>query len=395
MIVENLSVPFDRRVWRESLALQRAGADVSVICPRGKTYDTEAMITIEGVEIYRYGLPAEGEASASRFTVKTFLYEYFVAILKTFALSVKIYFKKPFHAIHTANPPDIFFLIALPYKLLGVKFIFDHHDLCPESYLDKEKIPNKDFLYRAQVLLEKMTFAAANVVISTNESYKSVAISRGRKKSSSVFVVRNGPDYSQVNIQTKDVAPRNGFKHLVGYIGVMAKLDGVDYLIRAADYIVHEARRNDVGFVLIGSGTSFEELQELTNQLHLNDFVRFTGRIPDKEVFSILSSIDVGVAPDPPGLLNNVSTMNKIMDYMWFGKPIVSFNLAESKFSAQLSAVYVHEANAENLGRAIIELLDNEEQRKRMGELGQERVKLLLWKESAKVLLNAYRELFS
>lgn len=394
MVVENLSVPFDRRVWREACALHEAGADVSVICPRGKSYDTESKAEINGIRIYRYNLPLEGVASSTRFTVGSFLMEYFLAITKTFLLSVRIYFGKRFHVIHVANPPDIFFLIGWCYKPFGVKFVFDHHDVCPEGYLDKKREPKPDLLYRAQVLLERLSFRTANVVIATNESYKEIAIRRGKKRPESVFVVRNGPDENGWLNMTKHADGKMGFQYLVGYIGVMAKLDGVDFVVRAADYVVNFAHRNDIGFVLIGSGTSYEELRTLAESLSLTNYVRFTGRIPDEEVFEILSSIDVGVSPDPPSLLNDISTMNKVMDYMWFGKPIVSFDLAESMYSAQDAAIYVREVSPAALGKAILDLVDNPEKREKMAVIGLERVRSLTWQSSKKNLVLAYRKLF-
>jgi glycosyltransferase involved in cell wall biosynthesis len=393
MVVENLSVPFDRRVWREACALHEAGADISVICPRGKSYDTESKAEIDGIRIYRYNLPLEGISSGSRFTVGSFLLEYFLALTKTFLLSLKIYYGKRFQVIHVANPPDIFFLIGWCYKPIGVKFVFDHHDVCPEGYLDKKREPKPDILYRAQVLLEKLSFRTANVVISTNESYKEIAIRRGKKKPESVFVVRNGPDENGWPNMTKRADGKMGFEYLVGYIGVMAKLDGVDFVVRAADYIVNVAGRKNVGFVLIGSGTSYDELCELTETLSLTNHVRFTGRIPDEKVFEILSSIDVGVSPDPPGLLNDISTMNKVMDYMWFGKPIVSFELAESRISAQDAAVYVKDVTHVALGKAILELIDNPKKREIMGASGLQRVRHLTWQTSKKNLLSAYQHM--
>lgn len=394
MIVENLSVPFDKRVWRESVALHNAGAEVSVICPRGLTYDCKDYEEIEGIKIYRYRLAIEAEATVTKFSRKTFLLEYAIAFLKTLLISCKIYIKHPFNVIHTANPPDIFFLIGLLYKPLGVKFIFDHHDVCPEAYLDKKSEPVKDFLYRLQLILEKLSFWSADIVISTNTSYKKIATTRGKKKSSKVFVVRNGPDIEKYRVYPPDKKIRDGFKYLVGYIGVMAKLDGVDYLIRAADYIIKKANRKEIGFILIGSGTSINELKELTSSLRLNEYVKFTGRIPDEQAYLILSSIDIGAAPDPPSNLNNISTMNKIMDYMWFGKPIVSFNLLESKNSAQDAAVYIKNAKEEDFGQAIIDLADSPDKRKSMGRYGQKRVKLLSWQQSEKVLMNAYSSIF-
>lgn len=394
-IVENLSVPFDRRVWREALALCRAGAHVSAICPRGQKYDSKPYEVIEGIEIYRYRLPVEGVAATTTFSRKIFLLEYSIALLKSFYLACKIYLKQPFNVIHVANPPDIFFIIGLIFKPFGVKFVFDHHDLCPEAYLDKKSEPVKDIFYRVQVLFEKLTFLTSNIVIATNESYKKIAVERGKKKSDHVFVVRNGPDRNKYLIKPVDKSLRNGFDYLVGYIGVMAKLDGVDYLIRAADYVNNKANRKDIGFILIGSGTSIEELKALSSQLNLDDYIHFTGRIPDEQVFSILSSIDIGASPDPPSMMNNVSTMNKIMDYMWFGKSIVSYDLLESKYSAQNAAVYANGSDPEEFGQLIIDLVDNKDKRKKMGEYGQKRVQFLTWQQSEIELIKAYRFLFS
>ncbi len=391
LIVENLSVPFDRRVWREARTLREAGLEVSVICPKGRNCDRESRAELSGVMIYRYDLGVEGVASSSRFTIGSFFAEYSIALVKTFFLSVKIYLKKRFHVIHTANPPDIFFLIGWFYKPFGVKFVFDHHDVCPEGYLDKKSEPKPDLLYRVQVFLEKLSVRTANAVIATNESYKQIAIRRGRKRPESVFVVRNGPDENDWSNKRKRTSSRTGFKYLVGYLGVMAKLDGVDFVVRAADYVVNVVERKEIGFVLIGSGTSFNDLRELADRLHLKNHVRFTGRIPDEEVFQILSSIDVGISPDPPSMLNDISTMNKVMDYMWFGKPIVSFDLAESRYSAQDAAVYVQEVSPVALGKAILELIDNPEKRRIMAASALSRVRSLTWQHSEKNLLLAYR----
>ena len=394
-VVENLSVPFDKRVWREAVALHNAGAKVSVICPRGDTYDFKAFEIINGIQIYRYKLTVEGIAAQSHFSKKIFLIEYTLAFIKTFFLALKVYFKEPFHVIHVANPPDIFFILGLIFKPFRVKFVFDHHDLCPEGYLDKKNKPKKDIYYHIQILFERLTYLTSNLVIATNESYKMVAIKRGKINKDAVFIVRNGPDTDRYKFVYKENFFHKNFKYLVGYIGVMAKLDGVDYLIRAADYIVNTINRKDIGFILIGSGTSIDELKELTSELKLNDYINFTGRIPDNQVFSILSAIDIGAAPDPPSKMNNISTMNKIMDYMWFGKPIVSFDLIESRFSAKKAALYANKPDSKEFAKLIVKLVDNPEMREKMGNFGKERVAKLTWQKSEKELLNAYRFLFT
>lgn len=395
MIVENLSVPFDRRVWREACALHEAGADVSVICPKGQNYDVESRTIINGIKVYRYSLQIEGVASDNRFTKASFIWEYFLALVKTLFLSIRIYFTKRFHVIHVANPPDIFFLIGWCYKPFGVRFVFDHHDLCPEGYLDKKNEPEPDLLYYVQVLLEKLSFRTADIVIATNESYKEIAVRRGRKSPERVFVVRNGPDENSWVGIPKKADWKTGFKYLIGYIGVMAKLDGVDLLVRAADYVVNVAGRKEIGFVLIGAGTSFNELRDLADKLSLANNVYFTGRMPDEQVFQILSAIDIGASPDPPSLLNNISTMNKVMDYMWFGKPVVSFDLAESRYSAGEAAVYIEDVTPEAFAKAILDLIDNPDKRKIMSLYALERVGTLTWQRSKKNLLSAYKHLLS
>jgi glycosyltransferase involved in cell wall biosynthesis len=393
-VVENLSVPFDRRVFREARALRRRGYAVSVICPRGTSYDTEPYAEMEGVQIHRYRLPFEGVSSAARFTLGLFVLEYAWALAATFALAVRIYLRRPFHVIHAANPPDLFFLVALVFRPFGVRYVFDVHDLNPEAWLAKRTQPRRDVFFRLLELAESASVALADAVVVTNASYERILRGRHRLTHKPVVIVRNGPELAHFSPVAPDPSLKNGAAYLAAYIGVMAKLDGVDYLLRAAAHVVHERGRRDIRFILMGSGTALPELREQARELKLEDRVVFTGRVPDAEVLRVLSTADVCLAPDPRNAMNDHSTMNKIMDYMAFGKPIVSFDLPESIYSAGDAAVWVSDNDPIAFGEAIIALLDAPEERGRRGAAGRERVPLLAWERSEDELAGAYAQLF-
>ncbi|MHB1861386.1 MAG: glycosyltransferase family 4 protein [Gemmatimonadaceae bacterium] len=392
-VVENLSVPFDRRVFREARALHSRGCQVSVICPRGVGYDTEPFAEIDGVRIHRYRLPFEGVSSATRFTIGLFVLEYAWALAATLALAAQIYVRRRFHVIHAANPPDLFFLIALCFKPFGVRFVWDVHDLNPEGLLAKRAVPRKGGLYHVLVLAEKASARLADMVVVTNDSYARILRARHGLERTVVVVVRNGPDLAMFKPKVPDPDLRGSYHYVAAYIGVMGKLDGLDYLLRAASHVVHARKRSDVLFVLMGSGTAVPELQAQAEALALDGAVRFTGRVPDLEVVRVLSAADVCLAPDPKNEMNDHSTMNKIMDYMAFGKPIVSFDLVESRYSAQEAAVYVADNDALAFGDAIVALLDDPAARARMGAAGLARVPELAWGRSEEVLAQAYHSM--
>jgi glycosyltransferase involved in cell wall biosynthesis len=392
-VVENLSVPFDRRVFREARGLARRGYDVSVICPRGDSYDTEPYVEIEGVKIHRYRLPFEGVSSAARFTVGLFFAEYAWALAATLALALKVFARKRFHAIHAANPPDLFFLVALLFKPFGVRFVWDVHDLNPEALLAKRAEPRKDLVYRALTWAEAGSARLADLIVTTNESYTRILRSRHAIGATPVVEVRNGPELATFKPGAPDPAVREGRAFVAAYIGVMGKLDGVDYLLRAAAHVVNERGRKDVLFVLMGAGTALPELKEQARDLKLNGAVRFTGRVPDAEVIRVLSSADVCLAPDPKNAMNDHSTMNKIMDYMAFGKPIVSFDLTESAWSAMDAAVYITDNDTGAFGDAIVRLLDDPAARAKLGTSGLARVPELAWERSEQILAGAYEQL--
>jgi glycosyltransferase involved in cell wall biosynthesis len=387
IIVENLPCPFDRRVWQEARTLRAAGYGVSIICPKGKGYE-KSFEELEGIAIYRHPMPFEADGALG------YLAEYTWALLAEFALSIKVLWEQGFDAIHACNPPDTLFLIGAFYKLFGKKFLFDHHDINPELY--EAKFQKRDFFYRLMVMLERLTFKTANVSIATNESYRRIAIERGGKEPSKVFVVRSGPDLSRLKILPPDPALKKGRKFLVGYVGVMGRQEGIDGLLQAVHHIVYRLNRTDVHFGLVGGGTELPAMQALAKTLEVDEYVTFTGRVSDKDLLAMLNTADVCVNPDIANEMNDKSTMNKIMEYMALGKPIVQYDLTEGRVSAQEASLYAERNNPQDLARKLVTLLDDESMRNRMGEVGLERVRTKLsWEHEAPRLLAAYEALFS
>ncbi|TMH68677.1 MAG: glycosyltransferase family 4 protein [Betaproteobacteria bacterium] len=387
ILVENLPSPFDRRVWQEAGALHDAGYTVSIICPTGRGYEAK-FEAIDDIHVWRYDLPTEGAGALG------YLVEYSAALFWTFVLSLRVFFSRGFDVIHACNPPDLFFLIGGFYKLFGKKFLFDHHDANPELYV--AKFGRKDFLYRAMLLLERCTFRTADVSIATNQSYRRIAIERGGMAPERVFVVRSGPSLERLKIQPPVPALKRGRKHLVGYVGVMGRQEGIDYLLHAVSYIVHGLGRRDIQFGLVGGGTSLEEMKAMAAELRIADYVTFTGRVPDAELLAMLNTADVFVNPDVATEMNDISTMNKIMEYMALGKPMVQFDLAEGRYSAQGASLYAARNDPLDMGAKIVELLDDPERRKTMGELGRRRVlEELEWRHEAPKLLAAYDALWA
>jgi glycosyltransferase involved in cell wall biosynthesis len=387
IIVENLPVPFDGRVWKEACALRDAGYQVTVLCPRGKGY-AENYELLEGVHVYRHPMPKEGNTPAG------YLWEYGWALFWEFFYSWWIFLRRGFHVIQGCNPPDNIFLIALPFKLFGVKYIFDHHDANPELYYSKYE--RMDFFYRAQVWLEKMTFRFSDVSIATNESYKALAVSRGGLVPEDVFVVRNGPDLETFKLVPPQPALKYGKPFLVGYVGTMSIQEGLDILLDVALNIKNRGR-GDVHFTCVGGGPGLPGLRALLTEKKLEDTVNFTGRVPDQALLEVLSTADVCVNPDKPCEMNDISTMIKIMEYMALGKPIVQFDLKEGRYSAGEAALYSDNHDlVTGFADKILWLLDHPEERQRMGAFGRLRVEgQLAWEYSIANLLAAYDRAFS
>jgi glycosyltransferase involved in cell wall biosynthesis len=389
ILVENLSVPFDRRVWQESRALVDAGFAVTVICPLGAKQDRERETVIDGVRILRYPLrPAAGGPLG-------YLREYTLALWHTFRLAMKVRRDGPVDVVHACNPPDLLFLIALVLRPGGTRFVFDHHDLVPELFLSR--FPNRGrALYRLTLLVERLTFAVADAVISTNESYRAVAIGRGKMAADRVTVVRSAPDLSRFVSLPQDPSLRRGKKYLVTYLGVMGPQDGVDYALRALQLLRDKFGRNDVHCIFMGAGDAFDEMVSLSEDLGLSDVVEFTGRVPDEFVRRCLSTADVCLSPDPFNPLNDVSTMNKVVEYMAMGCPVVSFDLVEARVSAGDAAVYVPANDECAFAEAVDTLLNDAGRRHSMGMVGRNRVEEeLSWDLSRRALVGFYSRLLS
>ncbi|PYV61768.1 MAG: glycosyltransferase WbuB, partial [Acidobacteria bacterium] len=387
IIVENLPVPFDKRVWKEAASLQQSGYEVTVLCPRGKGYEQRHEV-IDGIHIYRHPLPREGN------TPLGYLHEYGWALFWEFLYTWWIYLRRGFHAIQGCNPPDNIFLIALPFKLLGIKYIFDHHDANPELYLSK--YGRKGLLYRAQIWLEKLTYRFSDVVMCTNGSYRDLAVTRGRLDPEDVFIVRNGPDLKTFKPVRPNSALKHGKPYLVGYVGNMSIQEGLDILLDIALHIKTLGRR-DIHFTCVGGGPGLPGLRKLVQDKNLEEMVNFTGRIPDEQLLEILSTADVCVNPDRPCEMNDISTMIKIMEYMALGKPIVQFDSKEGRFSAKETSLYADKLDqVADFANRILWLLERPEERQRMGEFGRRRVeKELAWEHSVENLLAAYDRVFS
>lgn len=383
IIVQNLPVPFDRRVWLECQALVSAGYRVAVVCPKGS--GDPAYQVIDSVELYKYRPYAPGGSKIS------FIAEYAYSFLATMWGALKARRSGRFAVIQACNPPDIFWPLALAFRALeGTRFVFDHHDLCPELF--QSRFPSGPKLpYKGLLALERRTHQAANHVISTNDSYREIAVTRGGKRADEVTVVRTGPDLRRLRPGEPDPELRRGHRYLVVYIGVMGPQDGVDIVVRAADIVVSKLGRDDIAFTLIGSGDCFDDLVALRDRLGLAGHVEFTGRAPDEQVMRIMSTADAGLSPDPKNPLNDVSTMNKTMEYMVFGLPVVAFDLRETRVSAGDAAVYVQPNDEQQYAEAIVALLDDEPRGELMGKYARQRVEHeLAWDHQEVTYLGVY-----
>ena len=387
IIVENLPVPFDSRVWKEACALKEHGYEVTVLCPRGKNYGSMHEC-LNGIQIYRHPIPKERNSAAG------YLWEYACALFWQFLFSWWIFIAHGFHVIQGCNPPDDIFLVALPFRLFGVKYIFDHHDANPELYLSK--YGKESLLYRAQLWLERLTYRASDVVIATNCSYRDLALTRGSRAPEDVFVVRNGPDLQTFRPVAPDVSLKYGRKYLIGYVGTMSVQDGLDLLLEVAAHI-KAGGRTDVHFTCVGGGPGLAELRQRVTRMKLEEMVDFTGRVPDDHLLRVLSTADVCVNPDRPCTMNDISTMIKIMEYMALSKPIVQFDLREGRFSAGDASLYAQpEDGIQDFAAKLLWLLDHPDERARMGEAGRNRVATqLAWEYSIPGLLSAYERAFS
>ena len=388
IVVENLPVPLDRRVWLEATALVQAGYQVSVICPMGRGWD-KPYEEIEGVHIYRHPEPPEAHSGAVAYAR-----EYWHAIKAWFRLARVVRRERGFDVIHGCNPPDLIWLLALRYRRAGVRYLFDHHDVCPELF--EAKFDRKGLLYRVMLIWERITFACAEVSIATNESFRRIAIERGRMKPEDVFVVRSAPKVEIFTPGPGDPAYRKGAGTVLGYVGVIGQQEGMDLLIAALDHLVRGMGRDDVHLVIVGFGPHVDEVKRDVADRGLEAHVTFTGALYGDDLLAALNVIDIGVAPDPKNPMNDISTMNKIMEYMTLEKPAVQFDLTEGRASAGEAALYARANDPEDFAARIAELMDDAPARARMGKLGRERVlDRLSWAHSVPPLLAAYERVFT
>ncbi len=387
LIVENNSVPFDKRVWREALALKDSGAEVSVIAPIYET-DKDKFEIVERVNIFRYNLRFSSGSKIG------YIYEYFIAFVKTIFLFNKLLKKGKFDVVHVANPPDIFWPLALYCKILRIKFIFDEHDLTPETLLSRFEISKEKagIIYEILRLFQTLSYKYSDAIISTNESYRKRAVESISKNKDKVFVVRNGPDTRKFKSVPVNEDLKKGKKYLFAYIGIMAVQDGVDYIVNAANSLIKKKKFDDFIIYLIGSGSDTDRLKKMTADFKLEEYIKFTGRIPDEPALEILSTADICLSPDPFNPLNDSSTMNKVMEFMSLSKPIVSFDLTEAKFSAQDAAMYVKNNNVDAFAEGIMKLIIDKDCRIQMGRAGKKRVdEVLSWQKQIIYLINVYK----
>jgi glycosyltransferase involved in cell wall biosynthesis len=387
IIVENLPVPFDTRVWQEATTLVREGYAVSVICPKGKGFDEEYEFR-DGVHIYRHDLPKEGNGPIG------YAREYFSALRHEYRLAKQIYRERGFHVIHGCNPPDNIYMVAKRFKKFGVDYVFDHHDICPELF--EAKFGKKSGpLYKSQIWLEHRTYKHCTFAFVTNESYKKIAIERGGMDPEKVYVLRSGPKLERLKIQDPKPEVKRGKKYMVGYLGVIGQQEGIEYVLEAARYLKEDKGRNDIFWGIVGGGPHLDALRKQAHDMGLDDCLEFTGRVPDQTLLDYLNTADVCVNSDEYNEMNDKSTMNKVLEYMALGKPIVQFDLTEGRYSAADASLYAERNNAHDLADKVLCLLENPEKRRQMSEIGRSRIlNELSWDHTSRALIAGYDAYF-
>ncbi|UCF63904.1 MAG: glycosyltransferase family 4 protein [bacterium] len=403
MLLEN-AFPQDSRVSHEAFHLSSLGYQVTIIAQRWK--DQSFKETLKGVRIFRIpevNLFKKSNLKSSRLhtlwynlvSTAGYIFEYFYFTLGCFLLSLFINLRYGFQVLHLHNPPNTLVFIAAFYRLFGKKFVFDHHDLSAELFLSRYG-KKGGLIYRYLLFEEKVCLRLANLIIATNESYKAIDMARGKRSDRDIFVVRNGPSKEDMKPPIRRRASGKMNKNLLVYIGIMGPQDGVDYLLNALAHLIYKLNRKDVHTVIIGTGDSLPDLRIMCSDLGLDEYVRFTGYIPKSELLSYLSAADICLDPNPSNPLNDYSTWIKVMEYMSFGKPMVSFDLKETRYSAREAAVYVEPNNIEEYAVAIRDLLDDPIRRTKMGRYGYQRVwSELSWEHVSKNLTAAYQTLFN
>ena len=388
IVVENLPVPLDRRVWLEATTLTAQGYEVSVICPTGRGWDKHYEV-IDGIHIYRYPEPPEAHSGAVAYAK-----EYLLSLWHWFRLARKVRRERGFDVIHGCNPPDLIFLLALWYRWRGVRYLFDHHDVCPELF--EAKFGEKGLLYKIMLIWERMTFACASVSIATNESFREIAMRRGKMPADDVFVVRSAPKIEKFEIRPADPEMRKGAGTVLGYVGVIGQQEGMDLLVESAEHLIRRMGREDVHFIIVGFGPELPNVEADVARRGLQAHFTFTGPLYGEDLLRALNSCDIGVSPDPKNAMNDISTMNKVMEYMTLEKPVVQFDLKEGRASAGEASLYARENDPQDFAVKIAELMDAPERGSEMGRIGRARVlERLSWAHSAPRLLAAYDRVFA
>ncbi len=388
IVVENLPVPLDRRVWLEATTLVAHGYQVSVICPTGRGW-TAPYEEIEGVHIYRYPEPHEAHSGALAYAR-----EYGAALWHMFRLAKVVRRERGFDVIQGCNPPDLIFLLAWRYRRAGVRYLFDHHDVSPELFV--AKFGRRGVFYRMMLWWERMSFAAAAVSIATNASFRRIAVTRGAMAEADVFTVRSAPKVEKFEIRPPDPAYRKGAKTVLGYVGVIGQQEGMDLLVAAVDILVRELGHSDLRAVIVGFGPHLPEVERDVAARGLQDHFTFTGALYGEDLLAALNSCDIGVSPDPKNAMNDISTMNKVMEYMTLEKPVVQFDLTEGRASAGEASLYAAANDPADFAAKIDWLITHPDDAKRMGKIGRARVfEALSWEHSVPNLLAAYERIFT
>jgi glycosyltransferase involved in cell wall biosynthesis len=388
--VENLSVPFDRRVWRECLALADAGYQVSVISPKGTTIDNNKREKIDGISIYRYRI------YQSRGGLLSYIIEYLTALIATAWLTTVVFFREGFDVIQICNPPDLLVLTALPFKALGKKVVFDQHDLSPEIYEMHNGGVKSSWVVKILLFFERLTYAWSDIVIVVNEACRKIAVSRGGKAEQDVFIVRNAPAVDSFRSARPDSSLKCGAKYLITYVGMMGPQEGIDILLRSVRYLAMEYKRNDFHVLMMGNGTVFEAMKDYAKELGISQRISFTGHVGYDRVMQGIASADVCLCPDPKTPLNDKCSLVKVVEYMSLGRPLVAFDLEEVRISAGDAALYARPNDEKDFAEKINLLLEAPNLRASMGEIGRERVlNFLTWEHSKQALYAAYDKAFA
>jgi glycosyltransferase involved in cell wall biosynthesis len=387
IVVENLPVPLDRRVWLEATALQQAGYQVSVLCPCGRGWTARHEV-IDGVQIYRYPEPPEAHSGALAYAR-----EYLHALWHWFRLVPRIRQEQGFDVIQGCNPPDLIFLLALWYRWRGVRYVFDHHDVCPELF--EAKFGKRGVLYGVMRVLERITFACADVSVATNESFRRIAIDRGRMRPEDVFVVRSAPRVDRFLPGPGNAEYRKGARTVLGYVGVIGQQEGMDLLVIAVEHLVRRLGHDDLHVVIVGFGPQLDDVKADVARRGLGGYFTFTGPLFGDALLDALNAVDIGLSPDPKNAMNDISTMNKVMEYMALGKPLVQFDLTEGRASAGEASLYARANDPVDFAAKVAELIADPARAAKMGRLGRARVlERLSWEHSVPALLAAYARVF-